>query len=183
LIGLIASLFTYSSVAQSSHKLKSTKHGLRMMFGDISKEEIIDEMRFEDGPDREIDVIRFDHVGPNLFPLIISSKMPVATDSLGILAIKLNKDTLHNFLEMIDLVNPKSRSRKMDKVLVRVTYRYNDSLAQYYVTDALITTKFLKAIEKKLISNSDPKALETFHEFIGPMRLRKVVNRRFVWVY
>lgn len=77
-----------------------------MMLGDVPKEQLIGDIRFEDGQDSGVDVIRFDHVGPNLYPLIISSKLPVPTDSLGLLSFKLQKDTLYNFLEMIDNVTP-----------------------------------------------------------------------------
>lgn len=171
-----------SSSAQT-YKLKSTNYGLDMMLGDVPKEQLIGDIRFEDGQDSGVDVIRFDHVGPNLYPLIISSKLPVPTDSLGLLSFKLQKDTLYNFLEMIDNVTPKVYSRELDQVLVRVTYRFEGRLAQYYVTNARITTHFLKMIERKLISNKDPEALEKFYRFIAEMRLQIAVHGERRWKY
>src|SRR6218665_55133 len=86
-------IFCCSCNAQTN-QLRSTKHGLDMMLRDIPKEELLGEMRFEHGKDDTISVVRFDHVGPNLYPLIISSKLPMATDSFGILSFKLQKNAL-----------------------------------------------------------------------------------------
>lgn len=116
-------------------------------------------------------------------PLIISSKPPVATDSLGILSFKLHKDTLDAFLEMIDNVTPKMYSRNSDGVLLRVTYRYEGRLEQYYVTNPIVTTEFLKLIEKKLVDNGDTGALQTFYRFISEMRLQIAVNGKRKWKY
>ena len=160
-------LFLSCSTDAQNHQLKSIAHGLEMMLNDFPKEQIIDEIRFEDGKDDNVDVIRFDHVGPNLFPLIISSKLPVSTDSLGILSFKLQKDTLANLLFMIDHVNPKVYSRKVDYVLIRVTYRYKKRQEQYYVTNGKVTTGFCKMIEKKLNTNKDQVALNKFYEFLA----------------
>jgi hypothetical protein len=163
--------------------LKSWQHGLDMMLGDVPKEKLIEEMRFEHGKDAAINVVRLDHVGPNLYPLLISSKLPVPTDSLGLLSFKLQKDSLYNFLEMIDNVNPKVYNRNRDEVLVRVTYRFEGRMAQYYVTNARITTGFLKMIERKLIAYKDPAALDKFYRFIAEMRLQIGVHGKRTWKY
>jgi hypothetical protein len=178
----LAMLAACVSNAQTS-TLKSTAHGLNMMLGDPSKEALLEEMRFEHGKDSSINVIRFDHIGPNLYPLIISSRLPVATDSLGILSFTLQKDTLHNFLEMIDNVNPKMHSRKFDKVLIRVTYRFEGKADLYYVTNPIVTTEFLKLIEKKLINNKDQMALEKFYEFIAETGLQIGIHGKRTWKY
>jgi hypothetical protein len=154
-----------------------------MMLGDVAKEALIEEMRFEHGEDTAINVIRFDHIGPNLYPLIISSRLPLATDSLGILSFTLQRDTLINFLEMIDHVNPKMRTRKFDKVLLRVTYRFEGRLDQYYVTNPIVTTEFLKLIERKLINNKDSKLLEIFYRFIAETGLQVGVHGKRTWKY
>lgn len=170
-------------VTGQTYQLKSVAHGLDMMLRDKSKEELVDEIRFEDGPDSNVDVIRLDHVGPNLFPLLISSKLPVPTDSLGILSFKLQKDTLDNFLWMIDHVNPKVYSREIDFVLIRVTYRYEGRLAQYYVTNAKITTGFFIMIEQRLIANKDIEALNKFYRFIAETGLVVGVKGKRTWKY
>src|SRR5689334_4984148 len=112
----ILMLFSWTIYGQ----LKSTKYGLDMMLRDIPKEQLINDIRFEGGVEDTIGVVRLDHVGPSLFPLLISSNLPISTDSLGILAIKLHKDTLDNFLWVIDHINPKVYTRRVDEVLIRV---------------------------------------------------------------
>ena len=175
-------LISCPGVAQNS-PLKSASHGLDMMLKDVSKEQLIEEMRFEDGKDDTIGVVRFDHVGPNIYPLIVSAKLPVATDSLGILSFKLQKDTLYNFLYTIDHINPKVYSRHLDKVLIRITYRFHGRLAQYYVTNAKIVCGFFRIIEKLLVDNKDTDALDKFYQFVAETRLLKGVNGKRVWVY
>ena len=177
----LALLLFYGSCNQTP--LKSTSHGLHMMLGDVPKEELIREMRFEHGKDDNINVIRFDHIGPNLYPLIISSKLPVETDSLGILSFKLQKDALYNFLEMIDNVNPKMHRQNPDYVLIRVTYRFEGRMEQYHITNAKIATGFLRLIERKFVTNGDPDALEKFYEFVAPMNLQKAVDGKKTWRY
>lgn len=175
-------IFSCSCNGQT-YQLKSTANGLDMMLRDVPKEELIREMRFDHGKDDTINVIRFDHVGPNLYPLIISSKLPLPTDSLGILSFKLQKDTLYNFLEAIDNVTPKIYSRNLDYVLIRVTYRFEGRMEQYYITNARIATGFLKMIEGKLVANGDKEALDKFYLFIARMKLQKDVHGKRTWIY
>ena len=178
----LQALVVLPCLGNAQPQLKSTAHGLKMMIGAAPKEELIREMRFEHGEDDSINVIRFDHVGPNLYPLIISSRLPVATDSLGILSFRLQKDTLYNFLKMIDHVTPKM-NRYLDYVLIRVTYRFEGRMEQYHITNAKIATGFLRLIERKFVANDDPGALEKFYEFIARMKLRKAVHGKWVWIY
>ena len=166
-----------------TYTLKSTAHGLKMMLGDPSKETLLEEMRFEHGKDTSINVVRFDHIGPNLYPLIISSRLPLTGDSLGILSFTLQKDTLYNFLEMIDNVNPKMHSRKFDKVLIRVTYRLEGKTDLYYVTNPIVTIEYLKLIEKKLINNKDQIALEKFYRFVAETGLQVGIHGKRTWKY
>ena len=178
----ICLFFSCSSTAQTN-QLKSWDHGFDMIHRDIPKEKLIEEMRFEHGKDDTIDVVRLDDIGRGLYPLLISSKLPVPTDSLGILSFKLQKDTLYNFVEMIDNITPKVYSRNRDEVLIRVTYRFEGRVAQYYVTNARITTGFLKLIERKLIANKEPEALDKFYRFIAEMRLQIAVHGKRTWKY
>jgi hypothetical protein len=173
----ILMLFSWTIYGQ----LKSTKYGLDMMLRDIPKEQLINDIRFEGGVEDTIGVVRLDHVGPSLFPLLISSKLPILTDSLGILAIKLHKDTLDNFLWVIDHINPKVYTRRVDEVLIRVTYRFKGILSQYYVTNAKITTGFFQIIEKELKHNGDIEALDKFYEFISSTGLHIPVKGKWTW--
>jgi hypothetical protein len=166
-----------------TYSLKSRSHAFDMMLGNPSKETLLEEMLFEHGKDANINVIRIDHIGENLYPLIISSKLPIASDSLGILSFVLQKDTLYNFLEMIDNVNPKMYTRKFDKILIRVTYRFEGKTDLYYVTNPIITTDFFKLIEKKLIDNKDQMALEKFYQFIAWTKLQVTVHGKRTWKY
>lgn len=147
-------------------QLKSTKYGLDMMLRDVSKEQLINDIRFDSGADDTVGVVRFDHVGPNLYPLIVSSKLPVPTDSLGLLSFTLPPDTLRKFLWTIDHANPKM-TRNLDGVLVRVTYRTQGRLEQYYMTNYKITTGFFMIIERHLVSNGDKEALDKFYLFLA----------------
>jgi hypothetical protein len=124
-----------------------------------------------------------DHVGPSLYPLLISSQLAVPTDSLGLLSFKLPKDSLYNFIEMIDNVTPKVYDRNRDEVLIRVTYRFEGRVAQYYVTNARIATGFLKMIEGKLIAFKEPEALDKFYRFIAEMRLQIAIHGKRTWKY
>jgi hypothetical protein len=138
-----------------------------MMLRDIPKEQLINDIRFEGGIDDTVGVIRLDHIGPSFYPLIISSKLPVATDSLGILSFKLQPDSLYKFLWTIHHVNPKQERQKMDGIMIRVTYRFKGQLYQYHETNFKITTGFFMIIEKLLISNKDKNALDKFYQFLS----------------
>jgi hypothetical protein len=176
-------LFLSCSSKAQTNQLKSWRHGLDMKLHDIPKEELIEEMRFEHGKDDTVNVIRFDHIGNGIYPLLISSSLPVPTDSLGFLAFKLQKDSLYDFIDMIDNVNPKVYSRKIDEVLIRVTYRFEGRVAQYYVTNTRITTHFFKIIERKLIAYKEPGALKKFYSFVGRTGTRIRVHGKTTWKY
>jgi len=176
---LLTTLLTVSEAQQ----LKSLDYGLKMMLSDVPKEQLIGDIRFEQGPDDNVDVIRLDHVGPNLWPLIISSKMPMPTDSLGILSFSLQTDSLRKLLTIVDNVNPKIYSRKVDYVLVRVTYRIDGRLEQYHVTNARIVIGFLRFFEDHLKLYDDTKALNIFYLFTARMNLHKLENGKRVWKY
>jgi len=175
-------LITFTVSGQTS-QLKSTKYGLDMMLRDIPKEQLINDIRFEGGLADTISVIRFDHVGPSLYPLIISSKLPVATDSLGILSFKLHPDSLYKFLWTIDHVNPKMTTRYRDNILIRVTYRLHGRLEQYHVTNFKITTGFFKIVERLLISNNDKQALDIFYQFLAETGLFTSDYGKRKWKY
>lgn len=183
---ILSMLMTISlSCCSAQHQeLRTTSHGLKMMLTDVPKEQLIDEVRFQEGFDRHCDIIRFDHIGPSLYPLIVSSRKAVPTDSLGLISFHMQKDSLRKFLKMIDGVNQKVHEMpSVDMVLIRVTYRLNDTIFQYYVTNPFKATKFLRMIEEKLIANGDLDALDLFYEFIGKTDLRRNINGVFKWVY
>lgn len=182
-LAVLAVLIFLASNCAGQIPLKPAKHGLDIMLRDVPKEQIIEDIRFEDGEDTKINVVRLDYVGPTIYPLLISSKVSVATDSLGLLAIKMHKDTLYRFVDMIDNVTPKMHVRNLDGVLVRITYRFEGRVAQYYLTNERIVTGFLRMIERKLLANDDPPALETFYKFIAPMKLQERVNGKRTWKY
>ncbi len=151
------------------------------MLENIPKEQLINEVKFQEGHDDKVNVIRLDHVGPNSYPLLISSKQPIPTDSLGLLSFKLPKDSLSNFLWTIDHVNPKSRTRHFDKILIRVTYRYEGRLEQYYETNEKIASAFLMIIERKLKNYKDSNALTIFYKFAMNTGLLVEVEGKRTW--
>jgi hypothetical protein len=177
---LFLNLFALLSCRQT-FQLKSTAHGLKMMLENIPKEQLINEIKFQEGHDDKVNVIRLDHVGPNSYPLLISSKLPIPTDSLGLLSFKLPKDSLSNFLWTIDHVNPKSRTRHFDKILIRVTYRYEGRLEQYYETNEKIASAFLMIIERKLKNYKDSNALTIFYKFAMNTGLLVEIEGKRTW--
>jgi hypothetical protein len=172
-----------SCSGQQKTPLKSFDHALKMIQSEVDKNDLIREMKFEDGNNDTIDVVRLDHIGTIIFPLIISSKLPIATDSLGIYPIRMHKDSLEGFMEMINGVTPKMYSREKDGVLIRVTYRYEKQNAQYYITNARIVTEFLKMIERRLITYNDKFALNSFYDFAARTELLKGVKGKPAWKY
>jgi hypothetical protein len=176
-------LFLSFACCGQQSPLRPFSHGLRMVQEDVNKQQLMDELRFENGPDETVNVIRFDHVSPKSLPLVISSKMPIATDSLGIISFRLQEDTLSSFLNMIHHVSPKFTTRKSDGILIRVTYRFKQELTQYYMKDSLITTAFFQIIEDRLISNNDLQALEKYYKFLAPTGLLMTKDRKKIWKY
>lgn len=168
-------MLAFVSCSAQKPGLRSYSHGLDMMVQDIPKEQLISEMRFEGKRDELINVIRLDQVfGPTNNPLIISSLLPVATDSLGILAIKLESNILTDLLERVDRVNAKTYTREIDFVLIRVTYRFEGNLGQYYVTNRPIVIGVLQMFEKKLKESKNVESLDIFYRFVGPTNLLSV---------
>jgi hypothetical protein len=113
--------------------------------------------------------------------LIISSKPPIPTDSVGILSFKLPSDTLENFLWGVDNTSAKIYSRNFDDILIRVTYRYHEQIKQYYVTNRKVASAYLLTIENELINNNDSGALKKFYLFISKTGLVKGVRGKIVW--
>ncbi len=183
-ITIIWVLVVCSYVVQGqTHQLKPTKYGLDMMLRDIPKEQLISDIRFEDGIDDTVGVVRFDHVGPNLYPLIISSKLAVPTDSLGLLSFKMQPDSLFKFLWTIDNVNPKFQTRDVDEILIRVTYRFKGEVKLYYMKNFKITTGYFWIIEQSLKSYQDKDALEKFYKFLARTGLFKSEYGVRKWKY
>jgi hypothetical protein len=162
--------------------LKSVTHGLKMMNEDVPKETIIGDIKFQDGADDTVSVVRFDNVELGLYPLIVSRKIAVTTDSLGLLSFKLAGEPLENFLWFVDNFDPKFHRQRVDGILLRVTYRINGEIKQYYITDRKITTAYLLTIEKQLNEVGDPNVLEPFYKFVSSTGLIKSVRGKIVWV-
>ena len=167
----------------AQRKLKPVSYALEAIMTNVSKERLIGDIVFTDGEDTTANVVRFDHIGGGLYPLILSSKKAIQTDSLGVFLGELAPDSLNRFLIMLDNTWPKVYEWKIDKILLRVTYRFNGRLEQYFVTNERIATEFLKMIEKRLISNGDHDVLEMFHLFASRTKLRIVRDGEFRWKY
>jgi hypothetical protein len=164
-----------------NHQLKPFRHGRTMLTTDVPMDSIIHEIMFEDGRDDTVSVVRFDNP-LGLQPLIISSKLPVPTDSLGHHSVKLTGEQFENFLWQVDKVDCKFISPKFDGVLLRVTYRYHGEIRQYFVTNRKITTAYFLLIEKQLRNDSDPNTLRTFYKFVSHTGLIKSERGKIVWI-
>jgi hypothetical protein len=142
------------------------------MLTDVSKERLIQGVQYLDGIDDQSDFVRLDFVAPNCIPLVISCKQVVPSDSLGLLSITLSKESLEPLMDLIHSANSKVNSRRVDYILLRVTYRHNGEIFQYYQTNETIITAYLRSIfEKHLRKVTDSVALSAFYEFVRPARL------------
>jgi hypothetical protein len=179
---IILTLLLVSVCETVAQSLKSAAHGVNVILKDIPKEQIIDEIQFSDGKDDTVAVVRIDYVGPPLGPLIISSKLPVMTDSLGIRAVRFPADTMAKFIQTIHLAGPKMYDRREDKILIRIVYRYHQKTYLYYKTNPTLVTAYFILLEKRFVTNGDKKALITFYDFLAEMGLlRKGKNGRPLW--
>jgi hypothetical protein len=168
-------------------KLKSARHGLDLIYKrNVSKEEIIENVRFLDGRDESIDIIRFDNVATTIGgdgPLIISSKEPIQVDSLGLIPLKLHADSLVSLMYLIEASDTKIYTRTRSEYLFRVTYRSNGNIQQYYIAEAASSTNYFKKIESWLLNVNNNDALEKFYRFLGPSRLLNYSSKGVQWKY
>jgi hypothetical protein len=156
--------------------LKGARYGRVQMLTDVAKERLIDGMQFFDGADDKSDVVRLDFVAPNCIPLIISSKKVIPSDSLGLHTITLSKESLASIVDMVNLSNAKINNRRVDYILLRVTYRHDGDIFQYYVTNETIVAAYLASIEKRFEQAENNEALKSFYEFIQPAELQLFNN-------
>jgi hypothetical protein len=165
-------LIVLTTCAQCQTHLKSLSFGRLQMLTNVSKQALIDELLFFDGVDDKSDVVRLDFVIPNGIPLIISSKKVIQSDSLGAHFVILSKESLDPLMSKIQRCNSKVNSRLVDYILLRVTYRYNGQVFQYYQTMEEIVTAYLRTIfETQLRKESNGSALAAFYEFVRPALL------------
>src|SRR5690242_17113357 len=99
-------LFLSSIVTQGQDfKLKSVTHGLDLIYReDVPKDSIINNTRFADGKDATVDILRLDNIGNTTgadLGLIISSKQPVPSDSLGMNFLKIDSDSSTSLIILI----------------------------------------------------------------------------------
>lgn len=182
LVKLILILIPYvCSLCAQKPELKSIHHAFRMINEDVHKDSIIREIRFQDGKDDTVSVVRFDIVDSPKYPLIVSIKQTTQTDQLGHLSFTLEGEFFENFLWLIDNYTQKKHTRKFDGVLLRVTYRYHGKISQYYVTNRIFASSYLLMIDEELRPSTDPKVLKTFHKFVYDAGLIKFVRGKVVW--
>ncbi|MFN5170789.1 MAG: hypothetical protein ACK5DD_14305 [Cyclobacteriaceae bacterium] len=172
-----------SRIATAQHDLKPVSYALEAIMTNVPKERLIRDIRFIDGDDQMVNVVRFDHIGKGLYPLVLSSKPVIQSDSLGVLSAVMEVDSLVNILKMLDNTWPKVNEWKIDKILIRVTYRFDGRLEQYFVTNEKIVMEFLKMVEKKLLWNGNDDVIELFNVFVSRTGLRVVQDGVFKWKY
>jgi hypothetical protein len=160
--------------AYSQNPLKSVRFAKVQILTDISKEKLIDGINFHDVADNQSDVVRLDFVLPNSKPLVVSCKKTVQSDSLGAYLLTVSKQTLASLLDRIHRCNSKATSRAVDYVLLRVTYRYNGDVFQYYQSNEKIVTAYLRSIFDEELRNEPKEALESFYEFVRPASLDRL---------
>jgi hypothetical protein len=153
-----------------AQELKSTKHGLDLIYGSKYKEEIINEVVFKGGVDETIPVIRFDHVGTGtgiFIPLFIATKEVIPTDSVWLIAIKLDSLQMAVLQETINESNTKIY--EMESIGYgdfRITYRFNQRILQYYLLNPVNSTKFFRKIEQVILKVNDSGISDRFYSFL-----------------
>jgi|GEM_PF-6825878 len=169
-------------------QLKSVKHGLHLMYGEVSKDELIADVEFKDGKDETVTIVRFDNNGRarsgELLPFIISSKEPIRVDSLGLTSLKMNSDTLEHLVNLISNCGHKEyKFPGKSSTLIRVTYRRHGILEQFYVADEISATDLFKQIERMFKSLNNENTLEKLYFFLGPSNLMKYSPNGPQWVH
>jgi hypothetical protein len=175
-ISLSICLFQFSVLGQS-FKLKSARHGLDLILkSNVSKDSIINDTRFADGKDDIVDILRFDNVGEihgSDIVFIISSKLPVPSDSIGLNPLKLEKDTLKSLLNLIQELDTKIYKRPSGSISFRMTYRFDGTLFQYFIGGGKESTEYFKKIERRIVTMDNQDALKRFHHFLWTSTLLK----------
>lgn len=194
---LLVGLFTLVNgviYSQQVH-LRSAREGLRIIHGrDVSKEEIMEYLLFEDGRDSDVDVIRFDNVGWVLGgkgPLIISSKLPIRIDSLGLIPLKLQVDSLRRLVKLIAQLNTGEHKNVLKRIeadptknqIFRITYRMNGNLEQYFVTSLEECTSYFKRLESCLKSMRNEEPLQMLYQFLVSSELVVIAKDGPRWKY
>src|SRR5579859_8051657 len=174
------------SVAQKD--LKSVKHGLHLMYGIVSKDELIDDVRFADGKDETVTIIRFDNNGHaqsgEELPFTISSKEPIRVDSLGLTSLRMNPDTLEHLLDLVSKCeNKEYKFPGQRSTLIRVTFRRHGISEQFYIADEIVATRLFKKIERLFLRLNDKTALRKLYFFLGPSNLLRYTRNGPEWVH
>jgi hypothetical protein len=181
--------FFHGFVACSQHiPLKSARHGLDLVFSKrMTKDSVIADVTFENGKDDFVDILRFDNVGTGRGPepFILSSKPAIASDELGLISSTLQRDSLASLLGLIDSMNTKIEKRiSSEGFCFRVTYRYNQSIIQYFISTKESATDIFKAVEGRLIRIGDNECLNSFYKFLyGTRLIEKTSSASIRWKY
>ena len=168
---LILFLIIFQNCSPQTTRLQSAKHGLDLIYANIPKEEIINDVKFIDSSsDKKVDILRFDNVGEvhgDLRPLIISVFMPKQVDDLGLYPALLPQDSLSKLIDFVILRHSKITSRpQFDDGNFRITYRRQGIIGQYYVVSVKASSIFFKEIESKLNMSGNKDALKQLYNFL-----------------
>ncbi|WP_436516240.1 hypothetical protein [Ekhidna sp. To15] len=155
-------------------ELKSFRYGLDMLRVEASKDSLIEDMKFNEGYDSNINVLRIDDLsgGRGDGPLIISSKKSIPTDSLmlslELITMVLEDSVLNVFIDAVDKVATKFYNPEdFEFVVLRFTYRYEGKISQYYLTTPLYTSVVMRRLEKILKENYDSDVLKSYYRFLS----------------
>ncbi len=174
---LLLACFSCVTTIGQDLKLKSARHGLDLIYDDtISKDSIISDTRFADGKNSIVDILRFDNVGDTQGGgggFIISSKLPVNSDSLGLNPLQLEVDSLKSLLYLVQELDTKNHKRPSGNINFRMTYRFDGTIYQYFVEGGKESTKYFKNIERRIIAMDNGDALKRFYHFLWTSPLLK----------
>lgn len=149
--------------------------------------EILAYTRFENfEEDKEVDIVRFDNFGLVVVgegPLLISSRLPNPTDSLGLIGLKVGAKELSSILNLVDDLSTGFMSPKGDRYSFRVTYRIRGKASCYFIKNSKECAIYFKAIESLLLKTKERAAKERFYRFMEQAMLVRMTVQGPEWIY
>lgn len=174
-------------LSSSGQQLMSVKEGWKIRNVSLAPTEVLSYTRFENfEEDEEVDIVRFDNFGLVVLgegPFIISSRLPTPTDSLGLIALKLDGKEMSSFVSLIKDLSTGFLSPKGDTHSFRVTYRLKGNDSCYYVKNSKECAIYFKAIERTLVKKKSSIAGDTFYRFMEQAGLVTMTVHGPEWLY
>lgn len=168
-------------------QLKSFIYGYNLIYGEnVSKDSLIDYVRFIHGINNEVNIVRIDNVGYTLGgdgPLVISTEEPILVDSLGLIPLKIDSKALQELCQLTQELDTKIQKNPKAKTKFRITYRYNGMVQLYFFSGEVESSKLLSKIEKCILKMSNNDAKNKFYQLVYTSGLLERTASGLRWKY